>query len=75
MRIGSIDAMWGLFTGKFNVASEGERLCRFEPKPDITPYELALIVKNLNGRLGGDFVIRDSDDVPANLMRHFVEAT
>jgi hypothetical protein len=50
-----------------------ETLYAFDPKPDITAYELAVIVKNVSAHPLSSLEIRATLDrpIPEHLVRHF----
>jgi hypothetical protein len=43
----------------------------FNPEPDITAYELALILKNVSGPLSLPICVGVHKPIPNNLARHF----
>lgn len=50
-----------------------ETIWEFTPAPDITAYELAVIVKHTLGSLKNHIVVRADNPIPADLSRHFTE--
>jgi len=43
----------------------------FDPQPDITVSELAMILAKVRGPLGVEIEVFDDNVIPSNLMRHF----
>lgn len=48
-----------------------DQLVVFEPKPDITAYELAEIESHMTGYRSRHICVSASDPIPDNLARHF----
>jgi hypothetical protein len=56
---------------KFPEIERPAEVVRFEPQPDITAWELAIILKRTNVVLGWEIEVKDEKPIPPELRRHF----